>query len=380
MLDIKGSNHNITKKWVRKNNKTQKIKRTYTWEEKQQLLASFGETSPPTTEYLIHNNENQDYCYLCNSILLLMEDGMPTCTNSNCGIIYKDMLDFSPEWRFYGADDKNSVDPTRCGNPINPLLKESSFGCQILCGQRASYQMKKIQKWTEWQSMPHREKALYDEFQFISNMAQHAGIPKIFIDDAMVFHKSISEQKMLRGLNRDGIKSASIYIACRIRGSPRTAHEIAKIFCIDKISATNGCSMAITIMNNMERGGFDTGNLKLCTTTPSLFIDRYCSQLHINEEFTHLANFVAKKIEKENLVKDNTPNAVASGIIYFISDCFRLGITKGQMKEITDISEVTINKCYQKLKQHVANGHPLIPQVLLTKYGVHSVGSNTNLI
>jgi transcription initiation factor TFIIB len=41
-------------------------------------------------------------------------------------------LDYSPEWRFYGADDKKGSDPTRCGNPINPLLQESSFGCKIL--------------------------------------------------------------------------------------------------------------------------------------------------------------------------------------------------------------------------------------------------------
>ena len=58
--------------------------------------------------------------------------------------------------------------------------------------------MKRIRKWTEWQSMPHKEKSLYDEFQFITLMAQNAGIAKIFIDDAMAIHKDISEQKMFR--------------------------------------------------------------------------------------------------------------------------------------------------------------------------------------
>ena len=151
-----------------------------------------------------------------------MDDGFPTCTNDICGIIYKDILDYSPEWRFYGADDKNATDPTRCGNPINPLLVQSSFGCKVLSSHKSSYEMKKIRKWTEWQSMPHREKSLYDEFQFITVMAQNAGIPKIFIDNAMTIHKDISEQKMFRGLNRDGIKSASLYISCRLNGCPRT--------------------------------------------------------------------------------------------------------------------------------------------------------------
>ena len=47
---------------------------------------------------------------------------------------------------------------------------ESSFGCKVLCSQSSSYEMKKIRKWTEWQSMPH-EKSLYSNFNLL-NMAQ----------------------------------------------------------------------------------------------------------------------------------------------------------------------------------------------------------------
>jgi hypothetical protein len=206
-------------------------------------------------------------CRLCNSVLMIMDDGFPTCTNTQCGLIYRDALDYSPEWRFFGADDKNANDPTRCGNPINPLLVESSFGCKVLCTGKSSYEMKKISKWTSWQSMPHKEKALYDEFQFITVMAQNAGIPKIFIDDAMSIHKDVSEQKMFRGLNRDGIKAESIYISCRLNGCPRTAHEIADIFKLDKTSATKGCSMAVNILSNIDRSA--ELQSELCTTIPS---------------------------------------------------------------------------------------------------------------
>jgi hypothetical protein len=68
-------------------------------------------------------------CTLCRNVLHVMEDGFPTC--SSCGLMYRHILDYSPEWRFYsnGNNDRNVVDQTRCGNPINPLLKESSFGC-----------------------------------------------------------------------------------------------------------------------------------------------------------------------------------------------------------------------------------------------------------
>jgi transcription initiation factor TFIIB len=278
---------------------------------------------------------------------------------------YKNILDYSPEWRFYGADDKNANDPTRCGNPINPLLVESSYGCKVLCAGNSSYEMKKIRKWTEWQSMPHKEKSLYDEFQFITIMAQNAGIPKIFIDVAMTIHKDISEQKMFRGLNRDGIKAASIYISCRLNGCPRTSHEIAEIFKLDKTSATSGCSMAVNILHNIERNVEPSQQTDLCTTTPSSFIDRFCSKLNINNELTMLSKFIANKLENQNIISDNTPHAIAAGIVYFVSQNCNLNINKMDIKQICGVSEVTINKCFKKMENIKTN---LIPKCILDKY------------
>jgi transcription initiation factor TFIIB len=279
--------------------------------------------------------------------------------------MYKDTLDYSPEWRFYGADDKNANDPTRCGNPINPLLVESSFGCKVLSNTKSSYEMKKIRKWTEWQSMPHKEKALYDEFQFITVMAQNSGIPKIFIDDAMVIHKDISEQKMFRGMNRDGIKAASIYISCRQNGCPRTAYEIAEIFKLDKTSATNGCSMAVNILYNIERNVDSSKQTDLCTTLPSSFIDRYCSRLNYNKELTMLSKFVTNKVEKNNIITDNIPHAIAAGIVYFVAQSCQQNVTKQDIKLISGVSEVTINKCFKKLD---AIRDVLLPKAIIDKY------------
>ena len=76
---------------------------------------------------------DREKCERCDSGLAFSEEGFLTCTNNKCGIIYKDMVDQTAEWRYYGAEDNHSNDPTRCGMPINPLLQESSFGCKVLC-------------------------------------------------------------------------------------------------------------------------------------------------------------------------------------------------------------------------------------------------------
>ena len=118
--------------------------------------------------------QQRDFCELCNSKLNVSRERFMVCSNKSCGLIYKDCLDRTAEWRYYGADDNNMRDPTRCGMPINPLLKESSYACKILSNFTSSYQMKRIKRYTDWQSMPYKEKAIYDEFQKIISMSKIA--------------------------------------------------------------------------------------------------------------------------------------------------------------------------------------------------------------
>ena len=84
-------------------------------------------------ECVYRSSGERENCDICSSNLAITDEGFLACCNINCGIIYKDSLDQTAEWRFYGADSNQSDDPTRCGMPINPLLKESSFGCKVVC-------------------------------------------------------------------------------------------------------------------------------------------------------------------------------------------------------------------------------------------------------
>ena len=188
----------------------------------------------------------------------------------------------------------------------------------------------------------------------------------MIIDDALRFYKKISEAKTYRGLNRDGIIAASIYISCRVNNYPRTAKEIADIFNLDNTSATKGCKNVMTIMNEIEHNDNEE-KIVLNKTTPIAFIERYCSKLNINSELTKLCKFIALKIEKQNLIPENTPHSIAAGIIYFISQLCNLNISKNLINNISKISEVTINKCFKKLEYYKFE---LIPKVILEKYNI----------
>ena len=146
--------------------------------------------------------------------------------------------------------------------------------------------------------------------------------------------------------------SQSDEASCRLNGCPRTSHEIAEIFKLDKAAATNGCSKAMTIINNIDRGTTRTDTTmrsSMCSTAPSQFIERYCTKLNLPTETVMLARFVAAKLEKDNVITDNTPQSIAAGIVYFIGQVCGLGISKVDINKVCGVSEVTINKCYKKM-------------------------------
>jgi transcription initiation factor TFIIB len=319
-------------------------------------------------ECLCRTIQDREYCDHCNFKLEYSDEGFLSCTNNKCGIIYKDVLDQSAEWRYYGADDNQTSDPTRCGMPTNPLLEESSFGCKVVSIGKTSYETRKLRRYTEWQSIPYGEKIMYDEFQRIIIYAQNAGISKKIVDDAIRFHKKISvHEHSFRGDNKSGLIIASIYISFRINKYPRTAKELASMFHVDVGIATKGCKIALSILNDLECDSLDDEKTNFVKTTSIDFIERFCSRLNVNSELTQLCKFISSKIESENLMQSNTPNSIAAGIVYFISHLCRLNITKLDIKNVSEISEVTINKCAKVLEDMTSK---LIPPVIIRKYNI----------
>jgi transcription initiation factor TFIIB len=365
---IVASNEPTTKK---KSAKHREKENKYSVQEKNALWNVFDTEVPNDKtvplECVYRNTGDRENCELCSNMLAFSEEGFLTCTNSKCGVIYKDLVDQGAEWRFYGADDNQNSNPTRCGMPTNPYLEESSYGCKVLCYGAVSYEMHKIRRYTDWQMVPYSEKSRYEEFQRITTIAQINGIPKLIIDGAIRYHKKISEfDRSFRGDNRDGLLLASIYVSCRVNNYPRTAKELAEMFQLDVTSATKGCKMAQVILNQLEQDLDMKEKTAFCKTTPDAFIERYCSKLNINAELTRLAHFVASKIEKQGLMPENTPHSIAAGVIFFVAQTCHLNVSKFDVKNVSEISEVTINKCYKKMDKM---REELIPRVILDKYG-----------
>ena len=94
---------NENKEYSNSNNITKKNKEQSSKYDMKKMWCLFDkemDNESKNLECVYISNKNNDICSSCNNVLFIGDDGFPTCSNTKCGIIYKDNLDLTAEWRF----------------------------------------------------------------------------------------------------------------------------------------------------------------------------------------------------------------------------------------------------------------------------------------
>lgn len=296
-----------------------------------------------------------DACQYCGSIDVRIEDGNYICIK--CGSLSDRFIDLGAEWRYYGADDNNkSVDPTRCGMPVNDLLPNSSLGSIISSKPGESMSMKLIRKHHFWNSISYKERSLYHIFDNISSNSTSHGLPPSIIEEAKALYKKMSENKVTRGENRNGMIATSIYMSCKNHKVPRSSKEIANIFNLKNTTMTRGCKKFQDIMR-----------MNVNNTTPEDFINRFGSKINMPMEMRELCKTVMKTADDLGILSDNMPPSIAAGVMYLVITICGLNIDREELSETCGVSQVTMFKCYKKLHNH---RDKILPKEIIHKYGV----------
>lgn len=266
---------------------------------------------------------------------------------NQCSNVISNILN-SPEWRYYGADDNKSSDPTRCGMPVNLLLPDSSVGSIVLNQYSKDYNMNRIKKYQDWSSMTYKERSTYKVYNTISDICKKYDLPKIIEIEAKSLYKIISETKISRGNNRKGIIASCIFFACKTCNVPRSQKEIAQIFDLKIPVMTKGCKLFQEIIHMSKN---KSRVLNAVSITSSDFIDRFCNRLNIDSSEIGDIKKLEVEIQKHKIISEVRPDSIAAGSILLYCKLNNIDVDKTDISEISRISEVTINKCCKKLQE-----------------------------
>lgn len=308
------------------------------------------------TNQLPHDEFHLDTCSDCKSFSLVYQDGQSVCTH--CGLMQHKLLSEEAEYRCYNNGDGNTRggNPERVGMATNSMLPESSLGTMIAKRGDAKSSIKKMIQYNSWHQMPYKERSLYRICNKITSLCKQAGIANIIIERAKDFYNTIRDVNTCRGDNRDSIIAACVYFACKDEKVPRSSKEIATIFDIALHDMTKGIKYFRDIWRLANKRN---EYIHMESSNPIDYIERYCSDLYVDDYVKHISEYVAIKSMFHNYVEDNTTPSIAAGSIFIACYVTNQNIQKKQIADACKTSEVTISKCFKKLYSYLSDILPL---------------------
>lgn len=270
-------------------------------------------------------------CPECSSENIITDPTHAELYCGDCGIVIaENIVDFGPEWRVFDAEQASKR--VRTGPPMSYRIYDKGLGTPT---PRLPTQIRRLQWATT--DMDSNEKNLSFALSEISRMASALGLPYIIKEEASVLYRKAVKQKLIKGRSIEELVSATLYIACRQYGVPRTLKEVAKV---SKMPLRKIRRAYIFLLKKLE--------IKLSLTDPASYIPRFCSELGLSNATREKAIEILRKDKEFGATKSWGPTGTAAAAIYIAAilsgkDEYR---TEKEIAKVAGTTEVTIrNRC-----------------------------------
>jgi transcription initiation factor TFIIIB Brf1 subunit/transcription initiation factor TFIIB len=137
--------------------------------------------------------------------------------------------------------------------------------------------------------------------------------------------------------------AACLFHACKLQKETRSPKEIADIYDLEIKHVHRGCRKILDYID------LNSTFYQIRNSQAADFIERLAKKLDIDKKFIEISKDVCNNIHKLDIASTHEPPSVAAGCILLVANTYNLTISKKQISEIFDISDVTISKTYRKI-------------------------------
>ena len=286
-------------------------------------------------------------CRSCKSDKLVVDNVKGYLVCQDCAVINQEFLDENPE--FTNDEENNGNGASRYGCPSNYFFPKSALGTKI-----ATKGYNKVSALQRQGQMPYREKSLLEVLERIQSKCKKYGVSQSIIDSAKILYKKVSDSKHIRGkrkgknmimrcINRRSMIASCVFYACKLQKEPRSPKEIADIYDLEIKHVHRGCRKILDYID------LNSTFYQIRNSQAADFIERLAKKLDIDKKFIEISKDVCNNIHKLDIASTHEPPSVAAGCILLVANTYNLTISKKQISEIFDISDVTISKTYRKI-------------------------------
>jgi transcription initiation factor TFIIIB Brf1 subunit/transcription initiation factor TFIIB len=286
-------------------------------------------------------------CKSCKSDKLVVDNVKGYVVCQDCAVINQEFLDENPE--FTNDEENNGNGASRYGCPSNYFFPKSALGTKI-----ATKGYNKVSALQRQGQMPYREKSLLEVLERIQSKCKKYSVSQSIIDSAKILYKKVSDSKHIRGkrkgknmimrcINRRSMIASCVFYACKLQKEPRSPKEIADIYDLEIKHVHRGCRKILDYID------LNSTFYQIRNSQAADFIERLAKKLDIDKKFIEISKDVCNNIHKLDIASTHEPPSVAAGCILLVANTYNLVISKKQISEIFDISDVTISKTYRKI-------------------------------
>jgi transcription initiation factor TFIIB len=292
-------------------------------------------------------------CPECGSEKVIRDYEAGEIVCMDCGyVVATKLADRGPEWRAF--DDEQRAKRTRVGAPMTYTIHDKGLSTMIdwhdrdIYGKRLSPGQKaQVYRLRKWQRRIRVSDATERNIAFalseISKISNGLSLPKNIVETASVIYRKAVKERLIRGRSIQGVTAASIYVACRKCGLPRTLEEIAQASNLNKKEVGRSYRFLIKELNYF-----------IPPLKPSQCITKFSNQLTmpgIVEEIAHKILTTAKDLM---LTSGRGPTGIAAAASYIASVLTGERKTQREIAEIAQVTEVTIRNRYKELVERLA--------------------------
>ena len=291
-------------------------------------------------------------CPECGSIRLVRDYESAEIVCMDCGyVVDMKIADQGPEWRAFDNEQRNKR--SRVGAPLTFTIHDKGlftvidwhdkdvFGKKLNAGQRA--QMYRLRKWQRRIRVSDAmERNLAFALSEIAKIVNNLSLPKNIFETSSVIYRKAVKERLIRGRSIQGISAASVYIACRQCGLPRTLDEIAAASNISKREVGRSYRFLVRVLG-----------LSIPPLKANRYISKFSNQLAMQGKAEEIANKILLVASELKLTSGRGPMGIAAAASYVASVIIGEKRTQREIAEAAKVTEVTIRNRYKEIAERL---------------------------
>ena len=272
-------------------------------------------------------------------------------------VISDNVLSLEKEWRSF--DSEASDITARVGAPTSLAFHDKGLSTKIgnettdasgnVIDSATQMRMGRLRLWNN-RSQNHSpaERNLQQAFSMLSRIKDRLGLPHHVTEKAAYTYRKAQERGLIRGDTIGSVLAASIYVAVRQSGVPRTLDDISEISDIKPGEVARSYRRIVSELD-----------IKVPLIDPRKYIVKIANNIDFDEKIRRKALELMEQTQKKNLAVGKDPISIAASILYIVNLSERKPKTQAEIATAAGITEVTVRNRSRELRKKLDASHVL---------------------